>query len=109
MMDLSHLTRPAVMCQCARCSSSLAACENEWAKLSNSYSIATGWLSIDPNRISISSERKQIPQSSDLTLLRGCILQEITCRLCQQKLGALCALDNGYVNAIVSIVFVHVC
>lgn len=102
-MDLSHLTRPAVLCQCARCSSSLAACENDWTKLSNSYSIAAGWLSVDPSRISISSEKKQIPQSSDLTLLRGCILQEVSCRLCQQKLGAVGALENGYVHTIACI------
>lgn len=96
-MDLSRLTRPAILCQCSRCSSSLAALENEWAKLSNSYSIVAGWLSVDLHRISISSEKKQIPQSSDMDLLRGRILQEISCKLCQQKLGVLCALENGYV------------
>ncbi|PYI18113.1 hypothetical protein BO99DRAFT_403832 [Aspergillus violaceofuscus CBS 115571] len=94
-MDLSRLTRPAILCQCSRCSSSLAALENEWAKLSNSYSIAAGWLSVELHRISISSEKKQIPQSSELSRLRGRILQEVSCKLCQQKLGALCALDNG--------------
>ncbi|KAL2860935.1 uncharacterized protein BJX67DRAFT_375694 [Aspergillus lucknowensis] len=94
-MDLSKLTRPAVLCQCSRCSSSLAALENEWAKLSNSYSVAAGWLSIEPHRISISSEKKQIPQSSELSLIRGRIIQEIGCKLCQQKLGVLCALNNG--------------
>lgn len=99
MMDLSSLTRPAVLCQCSRCSSSLAALENEWAKLSNSYSIAAGWLSVDLKRIMISSDRKQVPQTSDVSLLRGRILQEIACRLCQQKLGVLCALENGYVDA----------
>ncbi|PLB50986.1 hypothetical protein P170DRAFT_382068 [Aspergillus steynii IBT 23096] len=94
-MDLSKLTRPAILCQCSRCSSSLAALENEWAKLSNSYSVAAGWLSVELHRISISSEKKQVPQSSDLSLLRGRILQEVACKLCQQKLGVLCALDNG--------------
>ncbi|KAL2817445.1 hypothetical protein BDW59DRAFT_133074 [Aspergillus cavernicola] len=94
-MDLSKLTRPAVLCQCSRCSSSLAALENEWAKLSNSYSVAAGWFSIELHRISISSEMKQIPQSSELNLIRGRIIQEIGCKLCQQKLGVLCALDNG--------------
>ncbi|KAI9926470.1 hypothetical protein MW887_004235 [Aspergillus wentii] len=94
-MDLSRLTRPAILCQCSRCSSSLAALENEWAKVSNSYSIATEWLSVDLHRISISSEKKQIPPTSDMSLLRGRILQEIACKLCQQKLGVLCALDNG--------------
>ncbi|PYH47990.1 uncharacterized protein BP01DRAFT_312987 [Aspergillus saccharolyticus JOP 1030-1] len=94
-MDLSRLTRPAILCQCSRCSSSLAALENEWAKLSNSYSIAAGWLSVELHRISISSEKKQIPQTSELSKLRGRILQEVSCKLCQQKLGALCALDNG--------------
>ncbi|KAH8429688.1 uncharacterized protein LDX57_007360 [Aspergillus melleus] len=94
-MDLSKLTRPAILCQCSRCSSSLAALENEWAKLSNSYSVAAGWLSVELHRISISSEKKQVPQSSDLNLLRGRILQEVACKLCQQKLGVLCALDNG--------------
>ncbi|OJJ97739.1 hypothetical protein ASPACDRAFT_80493 [Aspergillus aculeatus ATCC 16872] len=94
-MDLSRLTRPAILCQCSRCSSSLAALENEWAKLSNSYSIAAGWLSVELHRISVSSEKKQIPQSSELSRLRGRILQEVSCKLCQQKLGALCALDNG--------------
>ncbi|GAD98987.1 hypothetical protein NFIA_090180 [Paecilomyces variotii No. 5] len=94
-MDLSRITRPAVLCQCSRCSSSLAACENEWAKLSSSYSIAAGWLSLDVNRIAISSERKQIPLTSDLSLLRGCVLQDITCKLCDQKLGAICDLSHG--------------
>ncbi|KAA8648352.1 hypothetical protein EYZ11_005850 [Aspergillus tanneri] len=94
-MDLSKLTRPAILCQCSRCSSSLAALENDWAKLSNSYSVAAGWLSVELHRISISSERKQIPQSSDLSILRGRILQEIACKLCQQKLGVLCALEIG--------------
>ena len=94
-MDLSKLTRPAILCQCLRCSSSLAALENEWAKISNSYSVAAGWLSVELHRISISPEKKQVPQSSDLSILRGRILQEIACKLCQQKLGVLCSLDNG--------------
>lgn len=94
-MDLSRLTRPAILCQCSRCSSSLAALENEWAKLSNSYSLVAGWLSVDLHRISISSEKKQIPQSSDMAILRGRVLQEISCKLCQQKLGVLCPLENG--------------
>ncbi|KAB8265338.1 hypothetical protein BDV32DRAFT_51484 [Aspergillus pseudonomiae] len=94
-MDLSRLTRPAILCQCLRCSSSLAALENEWAKLSNSYSVAAGWLSVELHRISISPEKKKIPQSSDLSVLRGRILQEISCKLCQQKIGVLCSLDNG--------------
>lgn len=76
--------------------------ENEWAKLSNSYTIATGWLSVDLNRILISSDRKQVPQSSDLSWLRGRILQEVGCKLCQQKLAVLCVLDNGYANVIVA-------
>ncbi|KAE8149197.1 hypothetical protein BDV25DRAFT_156762 [Aspergillus avenaceus] len=94
-MDLTRLTRPSILCQCSRCSSSLAALENEWAKLSNSYSVAAGWLSVELHRISISPEKKQVPQSSDLSVLRGRILQEIACKLCQQKLGVLCSLDNG--------------
>ncbi|BCR87355.1 uncharacterized protein ACHE_31342S [Aspergillus chevalieri] len=94
-MDLSRLSRPAILCQCSRCSSSLAALENDWAKLSNSYSLVAGWLSVDLHRISISSEKKQVPQSSDMNLLRGRILQEISCKLCQQKLGVLCTLENG--------------
>ncbi|KAE8386284.1 hypothetical protein BDV23DRAFT_163494 [Aspergillus alliaceus] len=94
-MDLSSLTRSAILCQCSRCSSSLAALENEWAKLSNSYSVAAGWLSVELHRIAISSEKKQIPQSSDLTILRGRIIQEVSCKLCQQKLAVLCSLENG--------------
>ncbi|GIJ98216.1 hypothetical protein Aspvir_000331 [Aspergillus viridinutans] len=94
-MDLSKLARPAILCQCSRCSSSLAALENEWARLSNSYAVATGWLSVELHRISISTEKKQVPQNSEMSLLRGRILQEIACKLCQQKLGVLCALDDG--------------
>ncbi|KAJ5091121.1 hypothetical protein NUU61_005991 [Penicillium alfredii] len=94
-MELSHLTRPAILGQCVRCSSSLAALENEWARLSNSYSVATGWLSVELHRISVSSERKQIPQTSDMSPLRGRIVQELVCKLCHQKLGVLCPLDNG--------------
>ncbi|KAJ5731761.1 uncharacterized protein N7483_006269 [Penicillium malachiteum] len=94
-MDLAGLTRPAILCQCSRCSSSLAVLENEWAKLSNAYSLATAWLSVNFNRISISPDKKQIPQTPDMHLLRGRTTQEVTCKLCQQKLGALCTLDNG--------------
>ncbi|KAH3061198.1 hypothetical protein KXV27_007614 [Aspergillus fumigatus] len=94
-MDLTKLARPAILCQCSRCSSSLAALENEWARLSNSYAVATGWLSVELHRIAISTEKKQVPQNSDMSLLRGRILQEIACKLCQQKLGVLCALDDG--------------
>ena len=93
-MDLSILARPTVLCQCSRCSSSVGVLENEWARLSNSYSMATGWLSVDFNRILIASERKQVPQTSELSLLRGRILQELGCKLCQQKLGVLCSLDD---------------
>jgi hypothetical protein len=92
-MDLSHLERPSILCQCACCSSSLAACENEWAKLSDTYSTLTGWVSIDMDRIKISSEKKQIPQSSNLDFVRGRVIQEIVCRLCHQKLGALVHLE----------------
>lgn len=94
-MDLASLMRPAILAQCLRCSSSLAALENEWAKLSNSYSIAAAWISVNFHRISIASERKQIPQTSDMSLIRGRIIQEISCKLCQQKLGVLCGPDNG--------------
>ncbi|KAJ5817371.1 hypothetical protein N7447_009604 [Penicillium robsamsonii] len=94
-MDLSHLTRPGILCQCIRCSSSLAALENEWAKLSNAYSVPTAWLSVDLHRIAVSSERKQIPHTSDMTLLRGRVIQEVSCKLCQQRMGVLCPLDNG--------------
>lgn len=94
-MDLTKLARPAILCQCSRCSSSFAALENEWARLSNSYAVATGWLSVELHRIAISTEKKQVPQNSDMSLLRGRILQEIACKLCQQKLGVLCALDDG--------------
>ncbi|CRG91766.1 hypothetical protein PISL3812_08818 [Talaromyces islandicus] len=92
-MDLSHLGRPSILCQCACCSSSLAACENEWAKLSDTYSTLTGWVSIDIDRIKVSSEKKQIPQSSNLDFVRGRLIQEIVCRLCHQKLGALVHLE----------------
>ncbi|KAJ5266478.1 hypothetical protein N7478_009286 [Penicillium angulare] len=94
-MEFASLTRPAILCQCSRCSSSLAVLENEWAKLSNAYSLATAWLSVNFNRISVSSESKQIPPTPDMHLLRGRTTQEVTCKLCQQKLGALCTLDNG--------------
>ncbi|KAJ5306976.1 hypothetical protein PENANT_c003G03285 [Penicillium antarcticum] len=94
-MDLSHLTRPGILSQCSRCSSSLAALENEWAKLSNVYAIPTAWLSVDLHRISVSSERKQIPHTSDMTVLRGRIIQEISCKLCQQRIGVLCPFDTG--------------
>lgn len=94
-MDPSNLSRPAISCQCSRCSSSLAALENEWAKLSASRAIAPGWMSVDLFRITILPEQKRVPESSDLSLLRGRVTQEIRCRLCQQKVGALCALDNG--------------
>ncbi|KAL3467329.1 hypothetical protein BJX64DRAFT_167631 [Aspergillus heterothallicus] len=94
-MDLSKLTRPAILCQCLRCSSSLAALENEWAKLSNSYSVAAGWLSFELHRVSISPDKKQIPHSSELSLIRGRIIQEMSCKLCQQKLGVLCVMETG--------------
>lgn len=94
-MDLTSLTRPAILAQCLRCSSSLAVLENEWARLSNSYSIAAAWVSVNFQRISIASDKKQIPQTSDMSLLRGRIIQEVSCKLCQQKLGVLCGLDNG--------------
>ncbi|KAJ5784239.1 uncharacterized protein N7503_009451 [Penicillium pulvis] len=95
MMDLTSLSRPVILGQCSRCSSSLAVLENEWATLSNAYSIPTAWLSVNFNRVSISPERKQIPQTPEFHLLRGRTTQEVTCKLCQQKLGALCTLDNG--------------
>ncbi|KAJ5923804.1 hypothetical protein N7466_007991 [Penicillium verhagenii] len=95
MSDLVNLSRPAILAQCSRCSSSLAVLENEWATLSSAYSIATAWLSVNFNRISISSERKQIPRTPEFHLLRGRTTQEVCCKLCQQKLGALCTLDNG--------------
>ncbi|KAL5357398.1 hypothetical protein BJX96DRAFT_144401 [Aspergillus floccosus] len=94
-MDLSRLTRPAILAQCSRCSSSLAALENEWARLSNSYALAAGWLSVELHRISVASDKKIIPQSSDLIILRGRVLQDVSCKLCQQKLGVLCMLGNG--------------
>lgn len=93
-MNLSHLSRPSILCQCSRCSSSVAACENEWAKLSDTYSTVTGWLSIDMNRINISSEKKQIPQSSELEFVRGRVVQDMVCRLCQKKLGGLVRLET---------------
>ncbi|EED22773.1 conserved hypothetical protein [Talaromyces stipitatus ATCC 10500] len=93
-MILSHLSRPSILCQCSRCSSSVAACENEWAKLSDTYSTVTGWLSIDRNRINVSSEKKQIPQSSELGFVRGRVVQDIVCRLCHQKLGGLVHLES---------------
>jgi hypothetical protein len=95
IMDLSHLTRPGILSQCSRCSSSLAALENEWAKLTNVYAIPTAWLSVDLHRISVLSERKLIPHSSEMTLLRGRIIQEVSCKLCQQRIGVLCPFDNG--------------
>ncbi|KAJ6151602.1 hypothetical protein N7470_007199 [Penicillium chermesinum] len=94
-MDLASLTRPAILSQCVRCSSSLAALENEWAKLSNTYSIPVGWQSINLQRISVSSDKRQIPQTSEMIILRGRIIQEVSCKLCQQKLGVLCMLDDG--------------
>ncbi|PCH00027.1 Hypothetical protein PENO1_050320 [Penicillium occitanis (nom. inval.)] len=93
-MNLSHLSRPSILCQCSRCSSSVAACENEWARLSDTYSTVTGWLSIDMNRINISSEKKQIPQSSELEFVQGRVVQDIVCRLCHQKLGGLVHLET---------------
>ncbi|OKL58459.1 hypothetical protein UA08_05990 [Talaromyces atroroseus] len=93
-MDLSHLSRPSILCQCARCSSSVAACENEWAKLSDTYSTLTGWVSIDMNRINVSPEKKQIPHSSELEFVRGRTVQDIVCRLCRQKLGGLVHLET---------------
>ncbi|OGE51041.1 hypothetical protein PENARI_c015G03358 [Penicillium arizonense] len=74
---------------------SLAALENEWAKLTNVYAIPTAWLSVDLHRISVLSERKLIPHSSEMTLLRGRIIQEVSCKLCQQRIGVLCPFDNG--------------
>ncbi|KAJ5355218.1 uncharacterized protein N7496_012430 [Penicillium cataractarum] len=94
-MDLNDLTRPAILCQCLRCSSSLAVLENEWGKLSSVYGVATAWLSVNLQRISISSEQKHIPQTSEMSLLRGRIAQDVSCKLCQQKLAVLCGLDNG--------------
>lgn len=95
--DLIDLARPAILCQCLRCSSSLAVLENEWGKLSTVYAVATAWLSVNLQRISISSEQKRIPQTSEMSLLRGRIAQDVSCKLCQQKLAVLCGLDNGYV------------
>ncbi|OOQ89267.1 hypothetical protein PEBR_17083 [Penicillium brasilianum] len=94
-MDLSDLTRPAILCQCLRCSSSLAVLENEWGKLSSVYGVATAWLSVNLQRITISSEQKHIPQTSEMSLLRGRIAQDVSCKLCQQKLAVVCGLDNG--------------
>jgi hypothetical protein len=94
-MDLSDLTRPAILCQCLRCSSSLAVLENEWGKLSSVYGVATAWLSVNLQRITISSEEKRIPQTSEMSLLRGRIAQDVSCKLCQQKLAVICGLDNG--------------
>ncbi|KAL4892553.1 hypothetical protein BDV59DRAFT_43467 [Aspergillus ambiguus] len=94
-MDLSRLTRPAILAQCSRCSSSLAALENEWARLSNSYSLAAGWLSVELHRIAVASVKKIIPQSSDLVVLRGQVLQDVSCKLCQQKLGVLCMFESS--------------
>jgi hypothetical protein len=53
-----------------------------------------GWVSIDMARIRISREKKQIPQSSNLDFVRGRVIQEIVCRLCHQKLGALVHLES---------------
>jgi hypothetical protein len=46
------------------------------------------------NRINISSEKKQIPQSSELEFVRGRVVQDIVCRLCHQKLGGLVHLET---------------
>lgn len=94
-MDLASLTQPAILSQCLRCSSSLAVLENEWARLNNFYSVATAWLSVNFHRISVSSEHKRIPQSSELSILRDRVIQDLSCKLCQQKLGVLCGMENG--------------
>lgn len=46
------------------------------------------------NRINISSEKKQIPHSSELEFVRGRVVQDIVCRLCHQKLGGLVHLET---------------
>ncbi|EPS31403.1 hypothetical protein PDE_06358 [Penicillium oxalicum 114-2] len=94
-MDLSSLERPAVLCQCLRCSSSLAVLENEWGKLSSVYAVPTAWLSVNLQRISVAQEQKHIPQTSEMSMLRGRFAQEVSCKLCQQKLAVLCGLDDG--------------
>lgn len=98
LTDLEGLTRPAILCQCLRCSSSLAVLENEWGKLSHVYAVPTSWLSVNLQRISVSSEQKRIPQTSEMSLLRGRTAQDVSCKLCQQKLAVLCGLDAGYVQ-----------
>lgn len=94
-MDLANLTRPAILSQCLRCASSLAALENDWAQLSATYSMPAGWQSINLQRLSVSTEKRQIPQTSEMAIIRGRIIQEVSCKLCQQKLGVLCMLENG--------------
>ncbi|KAJ5085142.1 hypothetical protein N7532_009913 [Penicillium argentinense] len=96
-MDFASLTRPSVICHCRRCFSSLAVLENEWAEVSSFYATATAWLSVDSDRISVSSQRKRIPETSDASLIRGRIAQEACCRMCptSSKLGVLVEMDNG--------------
>ncbi|KAJ5999748.1 hypothetical protein N7481_000157 [Penicillium waksmanii] len=96
-MDFASLTRPAVICHCRRCFSSLAVLENEWAEVSNFYATSTAWVSVDADRISVSSQRKRIPDHSDASLIRGRITQEASCRMCpnSSKLGVLVEMDNG--------------
>ncbi|CAI7627670.1 unnamed protein product [Penicillium pancosmium] len=98
-MDFTSLTRPAVICHCRRCFSSLAVLENEWAEVSNFYATSTAWVSVDADRISVSSQRKRIPDHSDASLIRGRITQEASCRMCpsSSKLGVLVEMDNGEV------------
>ncbi|OQE26287.1 hypothetical protein PENSTE_c005G06940 [Penicillium steckii] len=96
-MDFASLTRPAIICHCRRCFSSLAVLENEWAEVSNFYATSTAWVSVDADRISVSSQRKRIPDHSDASLIRGRITQEASCRMCptSSKLGVLVEMDNG--------------
>ncbi|KAJ5475154.1 hypothetical protein N7539_008220 [Penicillium diatomitis] len=93
-MNLSLLERPAILCQCLRCSSSLAVLENEWGRLSGIYAVPTAWLSVNLQRISVADEQKTIPQTSEMSMFRGCCAQEVSCKLCQQKLAILCELND---------------
>ena len=93
MMDLSHLTPATIRCLCSGCSGSLAVLENEWAKLSVSYSRATGWISINPNWLVLVPGSK-VP-GSDFLGQRP--VQHLQCRLCQQNVAILCLLDDGSV------------
>lgn len=95
-IDLAHLTRLTVFCQCSHCSSSLAACENAWVRLVGSYSTAMETFAVDQRRINL-SEPQQISSSSDMRPVRGYTMQSIHCSVCRMGLGVFIHLQPEYV------------